>query len=164
MRCGDDCIAAQTFTTLVNFDGSHGYEPSASLVQGLDGNLYGTTIFGGSSSNCAGGCGTIFKITPRGTLTILYSFCEQTNCADSSYPTASVVLTTDGNVYGTTVYGGAQARGTVFKITASGTLTSLYSFCAQTACTDGYDPYAALLLATDGNFYGTTTAGGGEWL
>jgi uncharacterized repeat protein (TIGR03803 family) len=148
------------FTTLVNFDGTNGANPGdafgflAALVQGTDGNLYGTTSGGGANSQ-----GTVFKMTPTGTLTALYSFCAQINCTDGSLPNG-LMLATDGNFYGTTFYGGANGGGTVFKITPSGTLTTLYSFCAQTNCTDGISPYAGLVQAADGNFYGTTGFGG----
>ena len=205
-----------TLTTLYSFcsqsNCSDGYRPFASLLQAMDGNFYGTTIFGGATrGECSGGCGTVFKITSSGTLTTLYSFCSQSGCTDGSWPgdslvqaadgnlygtassggpgnygtvfkttsggtlttlngfngadgarptTAGVVRGTDGNFYGTTLYGGANAAGAVFKITPSGTLTTLHSFCSQGGCADGEWPYAGLLQATDGNLYGTTHLGG----
>jgi uncharacterized repeat protein (TIGR03803 family) len=121
-----------------------------SLAQGLDGNFYGTTLFGG-----AHGGGTVFKITPTGTLTPLYSFCSKTGCTDGYQPVAGLVLA-NGNFYGTTSSGGAHDYGTVFKITPTGTLTTLHSF----ASTDGANPEARLFQGTDGNFYGTTHSGG----
>jgi uncharacterized repeat protein (TIGR03803 family) len=140
--------------TLHSFDGTDGAYPGASLTQGIDGNLYGTTTTGGNSS-C--GCdGTIFKITPTGTFTTLYDF----SVSDGSYPYDNLVEGANGEFYGTTRYGGAHSDGTVFSITSKGILTTLYSFCAQTNCTDGANPFAGLVLATDGNFYGTTAAGG----
>ena len=150
-------LPAQTFTTRVSFDASSGAIPTAPLVQGLDGKLYGTTNSGG-----ANGLGTVFHITPGGTLTTLYSFCPQTSCPDGTNPFAGLVLGTTGNFYGTTANGGANGHGgTVFKITPAGALTTLHSFCTQTSCTDGDIPYAAgLVQATDGNFYGTTEYGG----
>jgi uncharacterized repeat protein (TIGR03803 family) len=133
--------------------------PYAGLVQGANGNLYGTTYGGGTSGN-----GTVFEITPSGTLTTLYSFCSQTNCADGSGPEAALVRATDGNFYGTTPLGGSNCVnmgcGTVFRITPSGKLTTLYSFCSQSNCTDGAHPYAGLVQDTNGNLYGTTQAGG----
>lgn len=142
--------------TLVNFDGTNGDLPFASLVQGLDGNLYGTTYYGG-----ANGYGAVYKMTPAGTMTTVYSFCAQTNCADGSYPDAGLVPGTNGNFYGTTVMGGAYNWGTVFKITPTGELATLYSFCSQgSPCADGAEPDAELIQATDGNFYGTTPGGG----
>jgi uncharacterized repeat protein (TIGR03803 family) len=150
--------AAQTFETLHSFDGTDGTELSSGLVQGTDGNFYGTTAYGGANNNttvCSGGCGTVFKITPGGTLTTLYSFCSQSTCTDGIRPYAGLVQATDGNFYGTTVSGGAGA-GTVFKITPGGTLTTLHSFNG----TDGGNPYAGLVQAADGNLYGTTYGGG----
>jgi uncharacterized repeat protein (TIGR03803 family) len=126
------------------------------LVQATDGNFYGTTAYGGASANCYLGCGTVFKITPLGTLTTLHSF----NGTDGEFPFAGLVQGTDGNLHGTTTAGGANGRGTVFSITSAGSLTTIYSFCAQSNCTDGANPYGDLVQATKGNFYGTTSAGG----
>jgi uncharacterized repeat protein (TIGR03803 family) len=157
-------LPAQTLTTLFSFDGTDGSEPKAGLVQATNGDFYGTTYEGG-----ANGGGTVFKITPGGTLTTLYSFCGQNNCTDGELPAAGLVQATNGDFYGTTYEGGANRNGTcftgcgtVFKITPSGTLTTLYSFCAQggVLCTDGDLPTAGLVQATDGDFYGTTYAGG----
>ena len=159
-------------TILHNFDGADGYYPAA-LVQAGDGNLYGTTTVGGAHDSCSiygvqVGCGTIFKITPGGTLTTLYNFCSYANCGDGSEPTAGLVQAPNGNFYGTTstggVYGcaGFGGCGTVFQITPSGTRTTLYKFCSQYACADGEYPYAGLVQAVDGNFYGTTYAGGAK--
>jgi len=134
-----------------------GSEPQAGLVEAPNGNLYGSTYAGGVNNG-----GTIFKITPKGALTTLYSFCSQggMNCTDGNNPYAGLVRSTDGNFYGTTYAGGANNGGTVFKITPSGALTTLYSFCSQSGCTDGANPYAGLVQATDGNFYGTASLGG----
>src|ERR1022692_1853466 len=155
--CATTAIAlpAQTLTTLFSFDGTDGAVPQAGLVQATNGDLYGTTESGGTSTN-----GTVFKITPGGTLTTLYSFCSQTNCTDGANPYAGLVQAANGNFYGTTQYGGTNHRGTVFKITQGGTLTTLYSFCSQTNCTDGECPFAGLVQAANGNFYGTTESGG----
>ena len=157
-----------TFTSLYSFcaqaNCADGSMPYAGLVQGTDGNFYGTTLEGGSNSGCSlgsGTCGTVFKITPAGTLTTLYNFCAQSGCADGGNPYAGLVQASDGNFYGTTFERGANGYGTVFKITPAGTLTTLYSFCSQTNCADGQYPYAGLVQATDGNFYGSTSAGGG---
>ncbi len=130
-------------TTLHIFVASDGAAPSAALVQGADGNFYGTTEFGGANN-----LGTVFKITPAGTLTTLHSFAG----TDGSYPFAGLVQGADGNFYGTTEFGGANNLGTVFKITPAGTLTTLHSFNN----TDGAYPEAALVQGSDGNFYGTT--------
>jgi uncharacterized repeat protein (TIGR03803 family) len=151
------------FTTLVNFDGNDGGIPTAGLVQGMDGHLYGTAEFAGKYGAPNFG-GTVFGITTGGVLTTLYSFCAQSGWADGGNVTAGLALGTDGNFYGTTSAGGADSgfgvvHGTVFQITPSGTLTTLYSFCALSYCADGAYP-GGLLLATDGNFYGTTALGG----
>jgi uncharacterized repeat protein (TIGR03803 family) len=143
-------------TTLHNFNFTDGAYPSAQLVQATDGNFYGTTQGGGANCASSGGCGTVFKITPTGTLTTFYSFCSQSGCTDGAEPYAGLIQATDGNFYGTTSGG----HGTVFKITPSGTLTTLYNFCSQSGCADGDKPSAGLIQATDGNFYGTTYFGG----
>jgi uncharacterized repeat protein (TIGR03803 family) len=147
---------AQTFTSLFSFDGTDGEDPSyGSLVQGVDGNFYGTAAFGGANS-----AGTVFKITPERKFTTLYNFCSQTNCTDGEYPLTGLVLSTNGNFYGTTSIGGAYNYGTIFEITSAGKLTTLHSFCTQTNCTDGENPRGTLIQAANGNFYGTTFAGG----
>ena len=152
--------AAQTLTTLATFIGPNGENPQASLIQGADGNLYGTTQWGGGSGldDCGGtyleGCGTIFKITPSGTLTTLHSF----NNSDGSELVRGLVQGTDGNFYGTTLSGGAHDWGTVFKITPGGVLTTLHNFSDGA---DGASPWAGLVQGTDGNFYGTTWGDGG---
>jgi uncharacterized repeat protein (TIGR03803 family) len=145
--------AVTTLYTFCSKSGcADGANPAAALVQGTDGNFYGTTRAGG---NCIPpGCGTVFKVTPNGTLTTLYSFCPQTGCADGAYPAAALVQASDGNFYGTT-------GGTIFKITPSGALTTLYTFCLQSGCPDGSGPDAAALVqAPDGNFYGSARGGG----
>src|ERR1017187_7189918 len=156
--CATTAIAlpAQTLTTLFIFDGTDGATPYAGLVQATNGDLYGTTERGGSGINDAG---TVFRITPGGTLTTLYSFCPQTPCRDGSSPDAGLVQATNGDFYGTTFIGG-YGQGTVFKNTPCGTLTTLYSFCSLTNCTDGQDPHAGLVQSADGDLYGTTSGGG----
>jgi uncharacterized repeat protein (TIGR03803 family) len=152
---------AQTFTTVVTFTGSNGDQSWGVIVQGKDGNFYGTTRQGGDLT-CAPpyGCGTVFKMTPSGTLTVLHNF-EST---DGIHPEAGLVQGSDGNFYGTTVGGGTIACnsicGTLFKITPAGDLTTLYNFCSLTNCADGAQPESALVTGSDGNFYGTTTVGG----
>jgi len=148
-------LSAQTFTTLFSFDYTDGVNPVAALVQATNGDFYGTTSLGGAYAD-----GTVFKITPSGALTTLYSFCAQSGCTDGSRPYAGLAQGTNADLYGTTWFGGgAKDDGTVFKITLGGTLTTLYSFC-QSGCTDGSSPYAGLVQATNGDFYGTTDGGG----
>lgn len=154
-----------TLTTLHSFcsqgppctDGSY---PYAGLVQATNGDLYGTTYSGGANN-----AGTVFKITPNGTLKTLYSFCSQPSCTDGGYPYAGLVQASNGDLYGTTLGNGTNpfgdsSYGTVYKITLSGKLTTIYTFCSQSECTDGALPYAGLIQATDGNLYGATLSGG----
>ncbi len=156
---------AQTFTTLVNFDGTNGRMPYlSSLIQGTDGNLYGATLEGGVSANCQAlgiteGCGTIFKMTPDGTLTTIYNFCQLSGCAEGYFPN-QIALGSDGDFYGTTNGGGSHFGGTIFSITPLGTLTTRYNFCSQANCADGAYTLSGLMQATDGNWYGTTFGGG----
>src|ERR1039457_4779264 len=148
-----------TLVTLYNFCSESGCTdgvlPEAALVQATSGDFYGTTNDGGLSY------GTVFRITPGGTLTTLYRFCSQSGCRDGSNPFAGLVQTANGDFYGTARNGGANAVGTVFEITPSGALTTLYSFCSESGCADGANPVAGLVQATNGNLYGTTLAGGG---
>ena len=142
---------AQTFNTVHSFDGTDGAGPTtAGLIQATDGNLYGATAGGG-----ANGDGTVFKITPTGTLMTLHSFAG----TDGASPWGRLMQATNGNFYGTTTNGGSGGCGcgTVFKITPSGMLATLYSFSDGT---DGGYPYAGLAQATNGNFYGTVEDGG----
>jgi uncharacterized repeat protein (TIGR03803 family) len=149
---------ADTFTTLVSFNNTDGATPLyESLVQGLNGNFYGTTSQGG-----AHGSGTVFEITPAGTRTTLYNFCSELDCTDGSSPYAGLIQAPNGNFYGTTNTSGENNAGTIFEITPTGTLTTLYSFCSQPNCADGESPEAGLVQATNGNFYGTTTPQGGN--
>ena len=159
------CAAAfgQTVTTLATFEGPNGIGPNSPLIQGADGNFYGTTGNGGAYDR-----GTVFRMTPNGTITTLYSFCAQANCSDGWVPLAGLFLATDGNFYGTTYYGGRtrcepnfqEGCGTVFRITPQGTLTTLYRFCAQAKCIDGGIPSGGLIEGSDGSLYGTTNVGG----
>ena len=147
---------AQTFNSVFKFDGTNGEDPLG-LVQATDGNLYGTTEHGGTI-----GYGTLFRVSPNRKLTTFYTFCSQTLCSDGSYPVGALIQAADGRLYGVTNAGGAGGHGSVFKITLSGALTTLYSFCSHgyPVCPDGYGPFAGLVQGIDGNFYGTTTAGG----
>ncbi len=137
-------LSAQTFTTLHTFDITDGAFPSAALVQGLDGNFYGTTANGGREL-CNVGCGTVFKITPDGTLTTLHEFVR----TDGQNPQGGLVLASNGVLYGTTS-SGSQGLDTFFKITPGGTLTTLAQFGP------GIGAVSTLIQANNGNLYGTT--------
>jgi uncharacterized repeat protein (TIGR03803 family) len=134
--------------------------PDRPLIHGSDGNFYGTSGSGGDTFQ-----GAVYKVTPAGKVSKLYSFCLQAGCPDGSFPNG-IVQATDGNFYGTTDGGGANTGscalgcGTVYQLTPNGELTTLYSFCAQSECADGDHPFESLVQASDGNLYGTTSAGG----
>ena len=136
--------------------------PYAGVIEGTNGDFYGTTSIGGYDYTSKLGCGTVYKIASGGTPIILHTFCSEAQCPDGAQPYANLVQGTGGAFYGTTSLGGdftchaPDGCGTVFKITAGGTLTTLYTFEGA----DGAAPYAGLILATDGNFYGTTKLGG----
>jgi len=152
---------AGALTTLYNFcagDCTQGYFPQGGLIQGSDGNFYGTTSNGGP------GFGTAYKISPSGTFTLLYSFCSQADCADGRMPyIAKLLQGTDGNFYGTTLQGGEHTYGTIFQLTPSSTLTTIYTFCSTTNidgdCTGLTVPYGTLVETPDGSFNGTTLNG-----
>jgi len=215
LLCAGTAIAApaQMFEPLADFDGGNGQWPYASLVQGRDGKLYGTTSAGGTADG-----GTVFRVAPTGHETVLYGFVGISN---GYRPTTALVLATDGNFYGTTdegnnpecppdhcgtvfrinpkgilstlhvfertdgsfpsglieasdgnLYGTAQGGGnmfctfpdygcgTVFRITPSGVLTTLYQFCIEADCRDGAGPSGGLVEGPEGSFYGTTIEGG----
>ena len=140
-----------TFTLLYSFKGgTDGDAPVAGLLRDAAGNLYGTTFYGGTSSN-----GTVFKLDATGTETVLYSF---TGGADGGNPQGGLIRDAAGNFYGTTYYGGIPTCqcGTVFKLDTTGTETVLHSFTG----TDGASPQAGLLRDASGNLYGTTSNGG----
>jgi len=163
--------SAQTVTTLVKFDGTaaplggwnSGNAGLTSLVQGRDGNLWGTTEAGGIPES-----GTVFKMTPQGKLTTLHSFHPLVSSTDGQFPQSGMVLSTNGNFYGTTQKGGlnfgtASHDGTVFTITQGGAFKTIFAFpndFNNPPTTDGSQPVATLVEGTDGNLYGTTTTGG----
>ncbi len=141
-------------TTLVSFDGTNGHYPTQGLLLANDGNFYGTTPSYGADY------GTIFRITPTGTLTTIYRF---SGLADESNPLAALIQGSDGNLYGTTAGGVSPQYGTVFKCTLDGTLTTLFAFTYDPTTDtfpDGNAPEAALVEGPDGNLYGTTVGGG----
>jgi uncharacterized repeat protein (TIGR03803 family) len=141
-----------------------GAPPAAGLIEGSDGNFYGTLEVAAfpNCPNYEGNCGVIFKITPEGAFTIVHSF----DGSDGAGPLAALIQANDGNFYGTTSGVGSRGVcsgtdcGTIFKMTPGGTLTTLHSFDK----TDGMNPTAALVQGTDGNIYGTTNGFVGQHL
>jgi uncharacterized repeat protein (TIGR03803 family) len=153
-----DKASGQTLTILYTFPTFADGHSQSGLIQGSDGNFYGTSEFGGDTSLCSEwGCGTVFRITPNGVLTNLHVFAGSPS--DGCGPIAGVVQGGDGNFYGTTAGGGDSNNngdGTVFQITPSGVEVNLHTF----HYTDGSQPYGGLVEGSDGNFYGTTDYGG----
>jgi uncharacterized repeat protein (TIGR03803 family) len=150
-------------TVLYSFaGGKDGADPEAALIMDGAGNFYGTTS-GGGTGGCEGyGCGTVFRLAPDGTETVLHTFCKKSGCTDGSTPTAGLIMDKSGNLYGTTAgsggtgcYGGGC--GTVFRLAPDGTETVLYAFQGGS---DGGNPYAGLITDKSGNLYGTTEYGG----
>jgi len=144
-------------TVLYNFSGgTDGANPSAGVISDNQGNLYGTTAFGGLSH------GTVFELSPgsNGSWTeqVLYRF---TGGADGNGPGGGLALDRTGNLYGTTIVGGNSGDGTIFELSpgASWTFQSLYSFCSQASCSDGANP-AGVIVDSRGNLYGTANRGG----
>jgi uncharacterized repeat protein (TIGR03803 family) len=145
-----------SFTVLASFAS---YGSANGVILGKDGNLYGTTLYGGNYYY-----GSAFKVSPSGTITTIYQFGSVQenpgNPLDGSNPNA-LIQGTDGNLYGTTQYGGANGWGSIFKLTTAGKLTTLYSFGTTTDPNgnplDGDTPLAALVQGADGNLYGTTS-------
>ncbi|MBV8889526.1 MAG: VCBS repeat-containing protein, partial [Alphaproteobacteria bacterium] len=155
-NCADGAIASQN--------------PTAGLIMDGAGNLYGTTVNGGTivANICNDGCGVVFELTPNQqktawTQTVLYGFCSQFDCADGSQPTAGLIMDAAGNLYGTTSNGGDENDGTVFELMPSQqnttwTETVLHSFGSVAG--DGTHPYASLIMDRAGNIYGTTFGNG----
>jgi uncharacterized repeat protein (TIGR03803 family) len=145
------------FGTVTNANGEplDGANPQAGLVQGSDGDFYGTTSAGGTNN-----VGTVFQLSTNGGLTNLHSFTG----IDGEQPSAALVQGSDGDFYGTTFGGGPNQDGVVFKISTNGQLTTLYAFGTVTNANgeplDGANPQASLVQGSDGSFYGTTTYGG----
>jgi uncharacterized repeat protein (TIGR03803 family) len=147
--------SAGTETVLHSFVGGEdgAYPWTAGLLRDFNGNLYGTTLYGGGGS-CYEGCGTVFKVDPTGKETILYAFTDQD---DGAFPQSDLIADDAGNLYGTAESGGTGQRGTVFKLDKTGKVTALYAF---TGGADGSSPYAGLVRDPEGNLYGTTYYGG----
>jgi uncharacterized repeat protein (TIGR03803 family) len=153
--------ASHHYKTLYSFKGGDdGLLPYARLLLDDAGNLYGTTVEGGPQGSCSfsGGCGTVFKLAPDGTETVIHAFCSESNCADGSGPYAGLIQDTAGNLYGTTTYGGAHGVGTVFRIAPDGTETALHSF----ADGGGSYPGGGVVADSSRNLYGMTSVGGDE--
>jgi uncharacterized repeat protein (TIGR03803 family) len=131
-----------------------GSGPRTGLVQGSDGNFYGTASGGNASAD-----GVIYKLSTSGTYTLLYTFCPAAGCTDGAAPQGPLVENSDGNFYGATAQGGASGHGTVYKVTPAGTVTTLYSF---TGAADGSVPFGTLVVGSDGNLYGATELGGSD--
>ena len=136
--------------------------PQAGLIADASGNLYGTTVRGGDTTSCSGGCGTIFKVSPSGQESILYAFHDG---GDGGYPEAALVMDGSGNLFGTTFGGGTKSGckksgytgcGTVFEVSPQGVETVLYQFQRS----QGGNPAAGLFPGKHGDFYGTTEYGG----
>lgn len=147
----DSAVAAR-FKILHAFAGapSDGNEPNAQLLADSSGNFCSTTIAGGASNY-----GTVFRTAPDGTTTILYSFAGPPN--DGGSPDATLIADTNANLYGTTISGGTNNNGTVFKLAPDGTETVLYSFKKKN---DGAEPFVGVAMDKTGSLYGTTFAGG----
>jgi len=154
LLCVGALANAQTVSTVYNFTGgTNSANPwYVTLVQGTNGDLYGTTYNGGSK-----GFGTAFSVSTSGTYTLLHSFAGGSK--DGAYPSGGLTLGTDGNFYGTTQQGGTESQGVVFQMTTSGTITLLHSFNQGT---DGAFPWGPPIEGSDGNYYGTTAGGKGD--
>jgi len=144
---------AQTFTPLADFNRTIGGGPGAPLIQGLDGNFYGN-----AGDSGIGGRGAVFVATSSGTLTDLFSFCKDKTCPTGAGPYLSLLQISNGNFFGFTL--GTAGNGTLFRLSPTGVINNLYTFCATTTCTDGEAPRANLIQARSGDLYGTTNAGG----
>ena len=148
---------AGTFTLLHGFTGgADGADLSGSLVDGGDGSFYGAAQAGGANDN-----GTIYKIAPDGTLTVLYAFSatDSNNVnADGAFPSGNLIVGSDGNFYGTTNYGGVNGVGVLYRITPAGALATVYSFTPANDNSDNFN--GGPVQGADGNFYGVTTVGG----
>ncbi len=147
-----------TVTTFYNFcsqlpDCTDGSGPFAGLTLGNDGNFYGVTTYGGSAPEYD--AGVVFKITPGGSYTVLYKFCQQSGCADGFNPMTPLIQASDGNFYGTTLGGVPVTTGSSSALRPAATTPA----CTASIRTHGQFPNG-LIQASDGNFYGTADQGG----
>ena len=159
------CKTAACYWTVNNLhdfgSGTDGQNPwYGDLIWDQQGNIYGTTVNGGASPNCGGGCGTVFELTPSGngyTETVLYSF----SGPDGFNPVAGLVFDTKGNLFGTTEFGGSNNFGNVFELSyvvgVGWTEHVLYEFQNRS---DGQQPIGGLIFDSTGNLYGTTVDNG----
>jgi uncharacterized repeat protein (TIGR03803 family) len=137
-------VQAQTVTTIA-------LESSFGMIQATDGNFYGEAFTGACCANI------LFRMTPTGEISTFYKYCP--NCAEGSQP-STPILGSDGNLYGVSTFGGnSTGSGTIYKMSLGGKISILYTFCPNAGCADGQYP-EGLVLASDGNFYGTTEVGG----
>ena len=150
-------------TVLYSFKGgSQGSNPNAGVILDPEGNLYGTTLYGGNRICTEGGrCGVVFRLTPSGKYNVVHAF---SGIPDGAVPYAGLVRDPAGNLYGTTSAGGIACHenqegcGTVFKIDTAGNESVLYAFQGGA---DSFAPRAGLIIDNQGNLYGTTFGGGG---
>ncbi|HLV86335.1 MAG TPA: choice-of-anchor tandem repeat GloVer-containing protein [Candidatus Sulfotelmatobacter sp.] len=145
-------LSAQTFTSLGSFAPNQGADFNTPLVQGLDGNFYGAVSQGGTSKACGGGgCGTLFRITPEGVISVVY-----TSIRGSEEPGETLQLASDGSFFTTTMDGGPYYDGSVVRITPQGSIRTLHAFSGP----EGANPTEGVIQGFDGNFYGWTVSGG----
>ena len=148
-----------TPTILHSFTYDEGCNPPSALLQGSDGLFYGVARGGGVLANGNFGDGTIFTMDSNGTVAVLHVF-QSLAVDNGAFPYAALIQATDGMFYGTTRGGGAHFEGTVFRVSAAGAFAVLHSFDPNSG--GGAQPWAPLIQATDGTFYGTTVAGGSQ--
>jgi uncharacterized repeat protein (TIGR03803 family) len=159
---GVGAASPDKFKALHVFSGADGSTPYSPLLLAADGKLYGTTNGGGADPTCTAGyvrgCGTVFEMTPSGKLQVLHSFAHDGQ--DATNPIGPLAQAPDGTIYGTSMGGGSADQGTIFAIAPDGTESVVQTFdCTSTgAC----HPYGGLMIASDGNLYGTTVNGGGN--
>ncbi len=147
--------AANILAPLAPASGTTSLNARAGVLLGPDGNYYGTTSAGGAAN-----LGSVFKLTPSGAYSTLVSFTGTTGASPGSSPLAALILGSDGNYYGTTSSGGSSSGGTIFKMTPAGVQTVVINFTGSSGANPGSSPQGPLTLASDGNYYGTTTSGG----
>jgi uncharacterized repeat protein (TIGR03803 family) len=142
--------AVGSYTVLHTFGGPDGSNPEAGVIRDAAGTLYGDTYLGGPHN-----AGVVFKLSPAGKLTVLYNF---TGGLDGKSPVADLVRDAEGNLYGTTLFGGENGLGVIFKLDPAGNLSTLHSFKGA----DGANPQTALLRDAAGNLYGSASGGSGN--